>query len=93
MADLTPLDLSEGGWQIVWWGARRPAFFDPRGGTHYEGRWEPPALPRGPVAAMTDTQVRMVLVPQTDKPTSPGIAPWSCRCPSISRSASAPPMA
>jgi len=29
------------------WGEGRPAFIDPRGGTHYEGRWEPPALGGG----------------------------------------------
>ena len=30
----------------------RPIFFDPRGGTHYEGRWQPPELPKDPVAAL-----------------------------------------
>ena len=36
--------MHEGGWRIVWWGQGRPAFIDPRGGTHYEGRWQPPAM-------------------------------------------------
>ena len=25
-----------------WWGVGRPVFFDPRGGTHFDGRWQPP---------------------------------------------------
>jgi len=40
--------MHEGGWRIVWWGEGRPAFIDPRGGTHYEGRWEPPVLDAAP---------------------------------------------
>ena len=34
--------VHEGGWRVDWWGRGRPVFFDPRGGTHFEGRWEPP---------------------------------------------------
>jgi hypothetical protein len=34
--------VHEEGWQVGWWGEGRPVFFDPRGGAHYEGRWEPP---------------------------------------------------
>ena len=44
--------VHEGGWRVEWWGAGRPAFFDPRGGTHFEGRREPPELPDRPVAAL-----------------------------------------
>jgi hypothetical protein len=33
--------VHEGGWSVEWWGEGRPAFFDPRGGTHFEGRWKP----------------------------------------------------
>ena len=25
-----------------WWGVGRAVFFDPRGGTHFEGHWKPP---------------------------------------------------
>lgn len=28
---------------MEWWGEGRPVFFDPRGGTHFDGRWEAPA--------------------------------------------------
>jgi hypothetical protein len=31
--------VHEGGWKVGWWGAGQPVFFDPRGGTHFEGRW------------------------------------------------------
>jgi hypothetical protein len=34
--------VHEGGWSVEWWGAGRPVFFDPRGGTHCDGRWQPP---------------------------------------------------
>ena len=34
--------VHEGGWTVDWWGVGRPVFFDPRGGTHFEGRWRPP---------------------------------------------------
>ena len=34
--------VHEGGWQVDWWGEGHPVFFDPRGGTHFEGRWRPP---------------------------------------------------
>ena len=27
-------------------------FFDPRGGTHFEGRWKPPELGESPVVAL-----------------------------------------
>jgi hypothetical protein len=30
--------IHEGGWTVGWWGAGRPVFYDPRGGTHFEGR-------------------------------------------------------
>jgi len=41
--------VHEGGWRVDWWGEGRPVFFDPRGGTHFEGRWSPPALDGAPV--------------------------------------------
>jgi len=40
--------MHEGGWRVDWWGEGRPVFFDPRGGTHFEGRWSPPKLDVGP---------------------------------------------
>ena len=36
--------VHEGGWSIAWGAERRPLFFDPRGGLHYDGRWSPPAI-------------------------------------------------
>jgi len=41
--------VHEGGWSVDWWGEGRPVFFDPRGGTHFEGRWTPPELEGEPV--------------------------------------------
>ncbi len=35
--------LHEGGWRVVWWGAGRPVFIDPRGREHFDGGWMPPA--------------------------------------------------
>jgi Domain of unknown function (DUF222) len=35
--------VHEGGWSVSWWGHGRPAFFDPRGGAHFDGRWGAPA--------------------------------------------------
>ncbi len=49
--------VHEGGWRVRWWGAGRPVFFDPRGGEHFEGRWEAPALPCDPVAALLSENV------------------------------------
>ena len=34
--------VHEGGWKVDWWGLGRPVFFDPRGGTHFDGRWQLP---------------------------------------------------
>jgi hypothetical protein len=36
--------VHEGGWTVDWWGSGRPVFFDPRGGTHFEGRWRAPKV-------------------------------------------------
>jgi hypothetical protein len=33
--------VHEGGWRVEWWGPGRPVFIDPRGGTHFDGRWRP----------------------------------------------------
>ena len=33
--------VHEDGWRVEWWGDGRPVFFDPRGGTHFDGRWRP----------------------------------------------------
>jgi hypothetical protein len=37
--------VHEGGWRVGWWGSGRPVFFDPRGGTHFEGGWQPREKP------------------------------------------------
>jgi hypothetical protein len=42
----------EGGWTVDWWGTASPVFFDPRGGTHFEGRWKPITLPPDAVEAL-----------------------------------------
>jgi hypothetical protein len=44
--------VHEGGWRVDWWGEGHPVFFDPRGGTHFEGRWNPPQLPEQPVTVL-----------------------------------------
>ena len=44
--------VHEGGWTVGWWGEGRPVFYDPWGGTHFDGRWQPPDLPEDPVAAL-----------------------------------------
>jgi len=44
--------VHEGGWRILWDRDGRPTFVDPRGGTHYDGRWRPPELPEDPVGAL-----------------------------------------
>jgi hypothetical protein len=44
--------VHEGGWSVSWWGEGRPVFHDPRGGVHFDGGWEPPALPEKPAAAL-----------------------------------------
>jgi len=34
--------VHEEGWKVDWWGEGKPVFWDPRGGVHYEGRWQWP---------------------------------------------------
>ena len=46
--------MHEGGWTVGWWGSGQPVFYDPRGGTHFEGRWWQPELPADPVAGMIE---------------------------------------
>jgi hypothetical protein len=36
--------VHEGAWRVHWWGEGSPAFFDPRGGMHFEGRRRTPDL-------------------------------------------------
>jgi hypothetical protein len=44
--------VHEGGWRADWWGEGRIVFFDPRGGTHFDGRWQPPRISDQPVTAL-----------------------------------------
>ncbi len=44
--------VHEGRWTVEWWGEGRPVFFDPRGGTHFDGRWTPPQAPERPVESL-----------------------------------------
>lgn len=44
--------VHEGGWSVGLWGAGRPVFHDPRGGTHFDGRWAAPKLGSDPVATL-----------------------------------------
>ncbi|MHB1191471.1 MAG: HNH endonuclease signature motif containing protein [Longimicrobiales bacterium] len=46
--------VHEGGWRILWDRDGRPVFADPRGGTHYDGRWQAPALPEDPVRILME---------------------------------------
>ena len=46
--------VHEGGWRILWDRDGRPVFVDPRGGTHYDGRWQAPALPEDPVRILME---------------------------------------
>jgi len=50
--------VHEGGWRILWSGNGRPTFVDPRGGTHYDGGWQPPGLPDDPVRALVEANRR-----------------------------------
>ncbi len=58
--------VHEEGWRVEWWGAgkpsaRRPVFLDPRGGTHFDGRW-------------TDPRTNPRTDPGSDLPQDPGQA-------------------
>jgi len=53
--------LHEGGWQVTWWGEGNPAFFDPRGGTHFSGRWKTLELPERPVEEMIERNLRGIV--------------------------------
>ncbi|MFV1981422.1 MAG: HNH endonuclease signature motif containing protein, partial [Rhodothermia bacterium] len=55
--------VHEGGWRVVWWGEGTPAFLDPRGGTHFDGRWKPPELPERPVEALLEQNRRNGAIP------------------------------
>jgi len=46
--------VHEASWKIEWWGADRPAFVDPKGQIHVNGRRPQPQLPPDPVAALID---------------------------------------
>jgi hypothetical protein len=55
--------VHEGGWRVEWWGKGRPVFYDPRGATHFDGRWKPPALPERPVDALVRENMRRGIDP------------------------------
>ena len=45
--------VHEEGWKVDWWGPGSAVFFDPRGGTHFDGRWEGPPekmMKKGPAS-------------------------------------------
>jgi len=44
--------VHEGGWKVGWWGTGQAVFFDPRGGTHFEGRWQMPEIDDDPAGAL-----------------------------------------
>ena len=50
--------VHEGGWKVEWWGEGRPVFFDPRGGTHFDGRWRAPKLRESPVPTLIEDNRR-----------------------------------
>jgi len=55
--------VHEGGWRITWWGEGRPAFHDPLGHEHYDGRWAPPEIGERPVEDLIEGQRRRGLDP------------------------------
>ena len=59
--------VHEGGWRVEWWGKGRPVFHDPRGGTHFDGRWKPPELPERPVAALVRENTLRGVEPDASK--------------------------
>ncbi len=50
--------VHEGGWRVELRDDGRTMFFDPRGGTHFQGQWKPPSLGGDPVAALRDANLR-----------------------------------
>lgn len=56
--------VHEGAWRIRWMGEGRPVFVDPRGGEHFEGRWQPPEVVGDAVAALLEENARLGIVPQ-----------------------------
>jgi hypothetical protein len=55
--------VHEGGWRVMWAGEGLPVFVDPRGGTHYDGRWKAPELPADPVGALVHENWRRGVEP------------------------------
>jgi len=55
--------VHEGGWRVMWSGEGLPVFVDPRGGTHYDGRWKAPELPENPVQALVHENRRRGVEP------------------------------
>ncbi|MDP2955017.1 MAG: DUF222 domain-containing protein [Longimicrobiales bacterium] len=55
--------LHEGGWRVMWSREGLPIFVDPRGGTHYDGRWKAPELPEDPVRALVEENRRRGVEP------------------------------
>ncbi|TVP44731.1 MAG: HNH endonuclease [Gemmatimonadales bacterium] len=50
--------LHEGRWSMTLRGEGQPVFHDPRGGTHYDGRWSPPRIPPAVVAELVRGNMR-----------------------------------
>jgi hypothetical protein len=59
--------VHEGGWRVEWWGTGRPVFVDPRGGTHFDGRWTAPEVSESNVAASLGEAVEVEVVYQPIK--------------------------
>ncbi len=59
--------VHEGGWRVGWWGTGRPVFYDPRGGTHFEGRWQPPELGADPVGELIQANAFQGLRPDVSR--------------------------
>jgi hypothetical protein len=55
--------VHEGGWRVGWWGQGQPVFFDPRGGAHFDGRWQPPRLSESAVAELIRENQRRGVAP------------------------------
>jgi hypothetical protein len=50
--------VHEGRWTVGWWGEGRPVFYDPRGGTHFDGRWQMPDVGPTPVEDLMEQNRR-----------------------------------
>jgi hypothetical protein len=68
--------VHEGGWRVGWWGRGQPVFYDPRGGAHFDGRWQPPRLSESGIVELIRANERRGVTPD---PSTVG-ARWKREC-------------